>query len=527
MQRLLGDLAEVGGSSGNSTFRQLIDHKNPSLGTFSQRIWWNNTFWAGPGSPIVLFTPGESDATNYGGYITERTLTGLYARAIGGAVVMVEHRYYGESSPFQVLDTQNLTYLTLENSIADLVNIARNVKLPFDNSSLVNAPNSPWINVGGSYSGALAAWTEKLSPGTFWAYHASSAPVQLVDDYWSYFLPIQKGMPKNCSTDISRIVEHVDNVLDSKNETAICDLKKRFGLDELGHADDFATAVSNTVSMWQSVQFFSNYSAFFQMCDSMEGVRPVQINGTNVSNSTGKWLNTTVPAIGVGLKKALTNYASWFRNEYVPNVCTDNDGNLQSVNDCFDTYNTSQAFYADWTVGNGWNRQWMWFLCNEPFSYWQTGAPKNHTTIVSRYVSVEYYQRQCALSFPTEGNATYGSAAGKTVDMTNDVTQGWDLTNTTRLLWVNGEFDPWRSASVSSELRPGGPLESTAAAPVFLMPGARHCNDLLTKTADINEGVRATQRAVIAQMEVWAQDFYKGKNCQKWMICDRNDGWGY
>lgn len=36
---------------------------------------------------------------------------------------------------------------------------------------------------GGSYSGALAAWTASIAPGTFWAYHASSAPVQAIYDF--------------------------------------------------------------------------------------------------------------------------------------------------------------------------------------------------------------------------------------------------------------------------------------------------------------------------------------------------------
>jgi hypothetical protein len=36
----------------NSTFQQLIDHANPSLGNFSQQYWYTDEFWAGPGSPV-------------------------------------------------------------------------------------------------------------------------------------------------------------------------------------------------------------------------------------------------------------------------------------------------------------------------------------------------------------------------------------------------------------------------------------------------------------------------------------------
>jgi len=45
--------AEISGFTGQSTFQQLIDHKNPELGTFSQRYWWNSEWWSGEGSPVA------------------------------------------------------------------------------------------------------------------------------------------------------------------------------------------------------------------------------------------------------------------------------------------------------------------------------------------------------------------------------------------------------------------------------------------------------------------------------------------
>lgn len=45
--------ANVGNNSaGAATFDQLIDHNNPSLGTFKQRYWYNTTYYKGPGSPV-------------------------------------------------------------------------------------------------------------------------------------------------------------------------------------------------------------------------------------------------------------------------------------------------------------------------------------------------------------------------------------------------------------------------------------------------------------------------------------------
>lgn len=42
---------------------------------------------------VVFFTPGEIAAAGYGGYLTNATITGLYAQEIKGAVVMVEREY--------------------------------------------------------------------------------------------------------------------------------------------------------------------------------------------------------------------------------------------------------------------------------------------------------------------------------------------------------------------------------------------------------------------------------------------------
>ena len=41
-----------------------------------------------------MFTPGEISAANYGAYLTNVTITGLYAQEIKGAVVMVERTWF-------------------------------------------------------------------------------------------------------------------------------------------------------------------------------------------------------------------------------------------------------------------------------------------------------------------------------------------------------------------------------------------------------------------------------------------------
>lgn len=484
---------------GNGTFRQPIDHEDPSKGTFSTSYWYNATNWGGPGAPIVVFTPGEAAAAPYTGYLTPRTLTSAIATAIDGAIIMIEHRYWGDSSPCENQTTTCLQYLTLQQSVDDFVNFAKHAPLPFDATNSSNAAQAPWVWVGGSYSGALAAWIEKLSPGTFWAYHSTSGPVEAIYDFWEYYSPIQQGMPKNCSLDYEAIVDHIDSVFKNGTAEEKAALKEQFLLQDLEHDDDAAVAISSPIWAWQSIQFYSGYSQFYQMCDAIEGA-----GGNSTSNYTIDHSDK-----GVGLSKALPNFASWFTTNYLPGYCESygyDDWTGEFNVQCFDSYNSSWQIFTDWTPENAADRPWVWMTCNEPFFYWQGGAPEGVPTVMTRLATAEYYQRQCSLYFPTEGNNTFRSALGIREDYVNDRTDGWFNTDAPRLLYVNGEFDPWRSGSVASEFRPGGQFNGTEETPAILIEGSRHCNDLIM-TNSVHPPVAAAQEAAISQMKAWVEGF--------------------
>lgn len=250
---LPGDEEHVSGVQ-NATFSQLIDHDNPSLGTFEQFYYWDTSYWKGPGSPVVLFTPGEINVTGYTNYLTTNRTTGVVAQQIGAATIVIEHRYWGTSSPTTDLTTANMTYLTLDQAIRDLTYFANNVRLPFAGNAPSNAADVPWVLMGGSYSGALSAWTESVAPGTMWAYLASSAPVEAVSNYWGYFRPVQEGMPKNCSADVARVIDYMDGVMVHGSAEEVHALKEKFGLQNVTHNDDFMAALENGPWLWQGNQ---------------------------------------------------------------------------------------------------------------------------------------------------------------------------------------------------------------------------------------------------------------------------------
>uniref|UniRef100_A0A093W226 Putative serine protease EDA2 n=1 Tax=Talaromyces marneffei PM1 TaxID=1077442 RepID=A0A093W226_TALMA len=428
-------------------FDQLLDHDKPALGTFKQRYFWSTEYWKGPGSPVILFQPGEQTAEGFQGYLFNKTITGVYAQEFGGAGLILEHRYWGESSPVDTLTPKTMQQLTFKNALADAVYFAKNVELPFDNSTKSSPQNAPWILAGGSYSGAQAGWTAATLPGTFWAYHASSAPVEAIWDY-------------------------------AKDA-----LKNKFMLGDL-RDDDFAAAIMAGPFTGQTTSW-TQAGATYEFCDYIENV------------------HATPPAKagpgGVGPIKGLEGYAQWWTTSYFPGACagygywTD-----QHETACFDTYNSSNPLYSDKTIGNAADL------------FYHSAAPKGVPSIVSHLVTADYLFRTCGTFFQPDDGYTYASANGKRSDSLNAWTKGWTGT-TERVIWAQGQYDPWREETISSDFRPGGPATSTEPNPIFVMPEASHCYDLLWRNGDANAGIRDVQNKEIAQMKVWVDEWYAKK----------------
>ncbi|KAI6282893.1 hypothetical protein MCOR21_001292 [Pyricularia oryzae] len=483
-------------------FDQLVDHGNPSLGTFKQRYWWDTTYYGGPGHPIVVYNAGEfnGEYATTNTYVHNRSIPGMVAAEVGGAVVIIEHRYFGESNPFSQYTVANLSHLNLNNSIADMVNFARTAKLPFanGNASATDPSRVPWINVGSSYSGSLADWTQRLdATRTFWATYVSSSKVQLFDDFWMYFKPVELGMPKNCSADINRVIDHVDKILQTGSAKDKLDLKTKFGWAKLKYDDDFAEALSQGPYLWQSKDFSFGYMPFDLFCDYVENAVP------------SVFPDATAPGPdGVGLEKALDGYAKWMQFEYITKTCqsTPNSDNAAS---CADTHDANASFYTSVDVDpSATDRQWQWMNCVWPLAGRLSGAPKGEpTTLKSRLVTPAYWARQCASYFPAPAGSKLPGAL--TPAEANEETKGgYTYAGQQRVLYVNNQFDPWLYGSVSSPMRPGGPMQTTGdKTPVLVIPGGDHMSDFWKDNAEVNAEVEKLQNQAIDIMVKWIKEF--------------------
>ncbi|KAI0701175.1 peptidase S28 [Cytidiella melzeri] len=458
-------------------FDQLIDHTNPSLGTFQQRFWhtWE---WYEEGGPIILFTPGEAAADGYTGYLTNKTINGQIAQQQKGATIVLEHRYYGLSNPVPSLSVKNLKYHTIQQAIDDLDYFANNVVLAMPGGDQVKPNvNNPWILVGGSYSGALTGWTMVNKPNLFRAGYASSAVVESITDFWGYFEPIREFMPKNCSADVEAVISHIDEVFTIGTAAQKNQIKANFGLQNMTHLDDVAGALRNNLWDWQSLSpDTGTEGTFFKFCDALE------VKSGQVASEAG-W----------GLDHALPAWGAFWNATYLKSLC----GN-QDVVSCLGSYDPTQTYFTDTSLNNA-GRSWTWIVCNQ-VGFFQEGAPITDPTLVTRLVQPPYDERQCTYWFP--GAFGGNPLPQPNVEQLNNAYHGWNL-KVDRLFFANGHRDPWREATVSAS---GSPTSSTASQPIGISDGF-HCSDLISANAVVDPTVLTVQQQGLANMKTWLADF--------------------
>ena len=94
------------------------------------------------------------------------------ATQFNGVVVYAEHRYYGESLPFgnYSLDGSNVTYLSIENAMADYVAIIQHVRETF-------SLKGPVISFGCSYGAMLNAYFKFSYPQHIHGALSSAGPI--------------------------------------------------------------------------------------------------------------------------------------------------------------------------------------------------------------------------------------------------------------------------------------------------------------------------------------------------------------
>ena len=312
--------------------------------------------------------------------------------ATGGLGVILENRYYGQSFPYNTSSTDELRFLTTEQTIADNDYFARHAVFPGINATLA-APNTPWILYGGSLAGAQTSFSLKTYPETLWAGIGASATTKAELEYVQWYDPIQKFAPQDCVGSINAIIDKIDYVFENGNASQIDHMKSVFGLEALKDNRDFAMTIAFPLggpmnyptNTWQEIIWGDNGSPdFFLFCNNVTNLDAPE-NITQIDNELSAYTN------GESWTN-LGNYANYIKQYLVadPSICK---GDIDSTT-CFGTQN--QTYYADTTNDGG--RSYLYSTCTEAGIY--QVARLNSPTLLSRVVQIDYTQQWCNWAFP-------------------------------------------------------------------------------------------------------------------------------
>ena len=425
--------------------------------TFPQRYYFDSSYYK-PGGPVYLYIGGETSGPSRFSNL-ETGIIQILMSATNGLGVILENRYYGESYPFNTSTTDELAYLTTEQTIADNAYFATHATFPGVAGNL-SAPGTPWILYGGSLAGAQTAFSVKQYGDILYGGIASSAVIHAVLAYPEWYAPIQKFAPQDCVTSINDIIAKFDALVAANNTQAINEFKAIFGLEALTDNRDFAMTIAFPIggpmnyptNSFQELNWNDTYGSrdFFDFCSNVTNI-DAPANITAVDTILSKYSNGQ-PWTNLG------NYAQYVKQTLLP-LC---DGVPIDSTACFGTQN--QTFYADPT--NSLDRSYLYSTCTEQGAY--QVAPATGPSLISRVLQVNYTQQWCEWAFP---NGEFNSIP-PTPNLYYYNRYGDFNISADRLAFIDGNIDVWLDVCYHSNDAP--PRYSTDLHPEYLIAGAGH-----------------------------------------------------
>lgn len=157
-------------------FTQKLDHFAEEPRTWQQAFFVNDSFWKA-GGPVFLCVGGEGPPLT-GAAVSSSVHCNVaveHLQEFGALMLALEHRYYGchnaSACPYTTEDAEPLRWLSSRQALADIATLHAHMT-----SELKLPPSTRWVTFGGSYPGMLASWARLLYPKLIHASISSSAP---------------------------------------------------------------------------------------------------------------------------------------------------------------------------------------------------------------------------------------------------------------------------------------------------------------------------------------------------------------
>lgn len=366
-------------------FKQFLDHNDPAKGSFLQRYYIDETYGPELNSPVFFYICGESSCSG-------RALNGAirnYAQKFHAKLIALEHRYYGESQPFNTLSTQNLHFLSTEKALDDLAYFQRSI-------SREKSWYGKWITFGGSYPGSLSAYYRLKFPYLVTGALASSAPVMAKEDFIEYDAHVTQVAGETCANQMREVVSAIENSLPDAQQLA--QMKALFAATAIEDPVDFLYLIADIGA--GAVQY---------------GQRDAFCAALASSNNP------------------IEGYANYAKQMY-------KDLHISAVDL---TPQGAMSTNADLYKSGVGARQWYYQSCTE-YGYWQNANPHAIYSTRSTLINLDYHHKVCARLFGL-------SQPAQTSNINN--TWYFPLMDilVSNIYFTNGENDPWSTLSLTKK----------------------------------------------------------------------------
>eukprot|EP00049_Salpingoeca_infusionum_P013678 m.255697 g.255697 ORF g.255697 m.255697 type:complete len:464 (+) comp15505_c0_seq1:653-2044(+) len=365
-----------------------LDHNDPNSPTFKLRYYVDKSKFK-RGNPCFFSMGGEGPNNGIGSdYVT-------YLADIHKAlVVSTEHRFYGESVPFNNFTVDNLKYLTSRQALADAAQLIETL-----NGTEFQC--SKWIAFGGSYSGALSAWFRIKYDRIIDAALSSSGVVNAILNFTQFDVQVREAIGTDCATDLISIKTAFTNAV-FQGGTASAAAKALFGISPDMADGDFAYMLADSAAM------ADQYGSKANLCNAIQGSanQPESIRMQTFANFTN----------------------TFWGQDFGPS--------------CFYDSTCVKSDAKRWQPTA---RSWWWQKCYE-LAYWQV-APATQSLRMD-LLTYEYHKQRCEFMFAP---GIYPDTAA-----TNNY-YGGAQPNGSKIFFSDFSDDPWLQASVRKTLSPSMP----------------------------------------------------------------------
>uniref|UniRef100_A0A6Q2XJY7 Serine protease 16 n=1 Tax=Esox lucius TaxID=8010 RepID=A0A6Q2XJY7_ESOLU len=444
---------------------QKLDHFNGADSrAWKQKFLVTETYYR-TGGPVFLMIGGEGPINNQWMSTDSGSTWLTYAKKLGALCFLLEHRFYGDSHPTVDLRTENLQFLSSQQALADLAHF-RTVM-----AKQLGLTNSKWVAFGGSYPGALAAWSRLKYPNLIHAAVASSAPL-------------------HATVNFSEYLEVVWRALAAENPKCPLLVKKAFDtLNELIKDPKNYENITKDFNLCSRLQIQSEKDRAYildSLADSI--MSTVQYNNDNRAFESALGTNCTIKTVcGVMSEESLGEpyyrfaaFVALRTTTYLLQPCFKDptySANLQ------DLRNTSYSGPA-----SGGERQWLYQTCTE-FGYFQTSDSPNQP--FSGF-GLQYHVEQCLDIFNISTKTLYAG-----VDQTNENYGSYDI-RATRIVFPNGSIDPWHALGITSSI--------SDDLPAIFIKGTAHCANMYPARAEDIPQLNLAREHIFQILQKWLKE---------------------